>query len=175
MHKGQTCKEYQEVLRVESQEEPSEKEISQACMKRSTKFCPRCKRRMDKESGCDHMTCEFRHLLLHTGSADWCQVFVVTSSAGSVWLPTTGQAEFTLTGVSLMKRPASITIWTSCRTSSTLIRMVSWWTKSPKTTRMASRGELKEMLGHCESSSQRRGETDTPFESREEELKRAVE
>ncbi|KAK4192825.1 hypothetical protein QBC35DRAFT_372859 [Podospora australis] len=59
-HEGETCKEYKKRQKArKEQDEASEKKIAGMA-----KDCPKCKRRVHKTDGCNHMTCYCGH--------EWC-------------------------------------------------------------------------------------------------------
>ncbi|CAG8511480.1 10940_t:CDS:2, partial [Scutellospora calospora] len=53
-HDGLTCEEFTEQLRLKNQEE---NDANRAYFELHTKSCPRCKKPIEKNNGCDHMTC----------------------------------------------------------------------------------------------------------------------
>lgn len=55
MHKGETCDEYQ--LRVEEEKKWKE-EASAVTMNKIARRCPSCLIPIEKNRGCDHMTCK---------------------------------------------------------------------------------------------------------------------
>ncbi|CAD6444594.1 cbdb2440-5f9e-4382-9b39-1985fce29fd3 [Sclerotinia trifoliorum] len=54
-HTGLTCDQYNTREREKLQQE----EASQKLMEKATKKCPKCQVRIEKNKGCDHMTCRF--------------------------------------------------------------------------------------------------------------------
>ena len=57
-HKRETCREYD--YRTNKKLKKDEEAASKKLILETTKKCPGCKRSIEKRSGCDHMTCEFR-------------------------------------------------------------------------------------------------------------------
>lgn len=71
MHDDETCEEFQENARLQSREEDEtaaaeerrerdkakEDQRSIRAVEKTTKGCPNCKVKIQKRSGCDHMTC----------------------------------------------------------------------------------------------------------------------
>ena len=55
-HDGQTCKQYKRHVKNEKK--------SDAKIHATTKACPRCKSRIEKNKGCDHMTCKWSTVAL---------------------------------------------------------------------------------------------------------------
>ena len=51
-HAGMTCGEYDQKLKLNQQEDHN-----QAWLKKNTKKCPKCKTNIEKNDGCEHMTC----------------------------------------------------------------------------------------------------------------------
>lgn len=56
-HKGETCAEYD--YRTNGKLKKAEEEASRKVVEKTTKACPGCKRPIEKNRGCDHMTCKF--------------------------------------------------------------------------------------------------------------------
>lgn len=59
-HAGQTCEQYAEQV-VENPTEEDRK--TEKIIRRLAKRCPGCKRYINKNGGCQHMTCRFRILI----------------------------------------------------------------------------------------------------------------
>ncbi|KAI0967113.1 hypothetical protein F4678DRAFT_259886 [Xylaria arbuscula] len=59
-HSGETCNEYDRRTRKQRQSY----KLSEKHIKETTKPCPGCKKNVNKDSGCDHMTCVCGH--------EWC-------------------------------------------------------------------------------------------------------
>lgn len=55
MHTGQSCTEYQAELETQRKE----RQATDDYLKRSSRQCPGCTIHIEKNEGCDHMTCKF--------------------------------------------------------------------------------------------------------------------
>jgi hypothetical protein len=89
-HEGETCNEY--TYRMSPRRKRAEERASERLVKQIAKSCPGpgCGARIQKNEGCDHMTCGFSHAnFLHGILINGFQVgHAAMNSAGSVWLHT---------------------------------------------------------------------------------------
>ena len=63
MHDGKTCAEYRRELELELNEERKRFQVqqnaaSEQVVNTTSKACPKCSSRLDKYTGCDHVTCK---------------------------------------------------------------------------------------------------------------------
>lgn len=61
MHEGETCQTYRDRIEADEQrktQQAAENTASEATVQRVSKPCPNCNSRLDKYTGCDHVTCE---------------------------------------------------------------------------------------------------------------------
>jgi E3 ubiquitin-protein ligase RNF14 len=56
-HKDETCRQYQD--RISGRKEREEEAATEATKQKTTRKCPGCLSSIEKNEGCDHMTCEF--------------------------------------------------------------------------------------------------------------------
>jgi acyl-coenzyme A synthetase/AMP-(fatty) acid ligase len=65
-HDGETCQEYD--YRVSGKKRRDEEDATKKTIQLISKKCPRCPTQIEKNAGCDHMTCEISRLLLDVHS-----------------------------------------------------------------------------------------------------------
>jgi hypothetical protein len=86
-HEGETCNEY--TYRMSPRRKRAEERASERLVKQIAKSCPGpgCGARIQKNEGCDHMTCELTHA--NPGEGTLTKNFqvghVAMSSVGNVW------------------------------------------------------------------------------------------
>lgn len=64
-HEGMTCDEYDAEWRANQPAHAEANEASKATIASRTKRCPACERPIEKDGGCQHMTCKLHGRLIH--------------------------------------------------------------------------------------------------------------
>ncbi|OCL05005.1 hypothetical protein AOQ84DRAFT_299751, partial [Glonium stellatum] len=79
-HEGETCEEYD--YRTDPKKKKAEDEASAKLVHKIAKNCPGCEWRIEKISGCDHMTCSrCNHEFCYLCSADYKKIREIGNSA----------------------------------------------------------------------------------------------
>jgi IBR domain, a half RING-finger domain len=69
-HDSETCAEYDD--RVSGRRHAVDEAATEARIEKTTKACPQCKARIEKNDGCDHMTCVWcRYQFCWACACDW--------------------------------------------------------------------------------------------------------
>jgi hypothetical protein len=79
-HEGETCEQYDD--RIRGQEARRDEEATARTIERTTKKCPQCQSSIEKNSGCDHMTCKCLLVGVTNGGTPGHSAYVVILQTG---------------------------------------------------------------------------------------------
>ncbi|KAI9867063.1 MAG: hypothetical protein M1813_000461 [Trichoglossum hirsutum] len=82
-HEGETCEQYDD--RIRGQEARRDEEATARTIERTTKKCPQCQSSIEKNSGCDHMTCKCLLVGVTNGGTPGHSAYVVILQTGEVY------------------------------------------------------------------------------------------
>ncbi|KAF2425764.1 hypothetical protein EJ08DRAFT_594135, partial [Tothia fuscella] len=81
-HEGETCQQFD--YRVSSKKKRDEEQASEDTIRNTTKPCPRCEAAIEKNNGCDHMTCwGCRHEFCWVSKNPVCPIFFANEGEGA--------------------------------------------------------------------------------------------